>query len=158
MSTVRPASYDALLTAASKPTRDVTLSTGAALPLRGVTIVEVIGVLRAHPSLREVILNVIGAGDADEDPGTSAQLLDAFLDAGPEAIATLISVAAGGGHDKAFRDAILDLGDDDVLSLLASTIELTMPSGAADFFGRFAAVAARLGLLAGRGRPSAEAA
>lgn len=149
--------YDALIAATVRPTDDVTLSTGGTIPLRGVSVVEFIQVLRAYPNLREVLLGMIGSADEIADMGVAADLIAAFIDEGPEAISLIVAIATGTpkpGRD-AVRDVILQLGDDDFIALLTRTIDLTMPKGVGDFFARFEAVARSLGLVPA---PSSEAA
>ena len=147
-------SYDALLAAAAARTAEpVALSTGVTIDLRGLTVLEFVRVLRAFPQLRDVLLNLIGAGEAPEDEGALAELMELFVSEGPEAIASVIAVAAGAPGDTRFRDAILALGDDDFQELLQATMRLTMPEGVSGFFARLGKVARTLG-LAGDADPS----
>lgn len=155
MSEVQTSSYDALIAAATRQTVDVPLSTGAAVGMRGLTIIEFLQTIREYPKVRDVLLHAIAAGDDIKDDTMLASILETFIDSGPEAVATLIAKAMG-LNDAAARNAVLGLGDEDFFALLDRALELTMPRGVGDFFGRAGAVAARLGLVVSQ--PSAEAA
>ena len=157
MSAVHPSSYDALLAAAVRADNPVTLSTGAEVQMRGLTVVEFLQTIREYPAVREILLNAIAAGDEITDEGMLADLFKTFVDAGPEAIATLIAKSLGlKGTDA--REAVLSLSDEDFFALLEKSIELTMPRGVGDFFGRVGRLAVKLGLVVSEDQQSAAAA
>ena len=155
---VKSSSYASLLASAARVSESVTLSSGAEVSVRGLSVLEFIRILGRFPELREILLRLIGAGEDDLDADVAGQAFDVFSQAGPDAIAHVVAAAMGAACDEAVVAAILDLGDEDLIALLDRVIALTMPNGMADFFGRLAGLAARMGLLAAADQPSAEAA
>lgn len=155
---VKPSSYAALLASAARVSESVTLSSGAEVPVRGLSVLEFVRILGRFPELREVLLRLIGAGEDDLDADVAGQAFDVFSQAGPDAIAHMVAAAMGAAGDEAVVAGVLNLGDDDLIALLDRVIALTMPGGMADFFGRLAGLAARMGLLAADDQQSAEAA
>lgn len=149
MSAVKASSYDALIAAAARTSEDVEISGGGTVSVRGLSVIEFLQILRRFPEVRDLLLSTIGGLQAD-DLDLKMQLLESLVGTGPEVIAALIAAAAGHPRDEAFEGALLNLADEDFLALLERVIALTMPGGISDFFGRFAAVAARLGLSVGR--------
>ena len=155
---VKSSSYASLLASAARVSETVTLSSGAEVPVRGLSVLEFVRILGRFPELREILLRLIGAGEDDLDQDVAMQAFDVFSQAGPDAIAHVVAAAMGAAGDEAVVAAVLDLGDDDLIALLDRVIALTMPGGMADFFGRLAGLAARMGLLAAADQQSAEAA
>ena len=156
---VKASSYAALLASAARVSETVTLSSGAEINVRGLSVLEFIRILGRFPELREILLRLIGAGEDDLDQDVAMQAFDVFSQAGPNAIAHMVAAAMGAAGDEAVVAGVLNLGDDDLIALLDRVIALTMPGGMADFFGRLAGLAARMGLLASdTDQPSAEAA
>ncbi|SMC32475.1 hypothetical protein SAMN06297251_10137 [Fulvimarina manganoxydans] len=151
-------SYDALTAAVgARRSEEVKLSSGGSIIVRGITVMEFINLLRRFPSARSLILSWVGMmvtedGDEeeDEDRDDNAKLMTALftalLDEGPEAISVLVAKAMGGERDERVVAKIAELPDDDLILALEAVIGLTMPNGISDFFGRFARIAARLGL------------
>lgn len=154
----KTSSYAALLASAARVSETVTISSGAEIPVRGLSVLEFIRILGRFPELRDVLLRLIGAADDDLDADIAGRAFDVFSSAGPDAIAHVIATAMGASGDEALVAAVLDLGDEDLIALLDRVISLTMPNGMSDFFGRLAGLAARMGLLAADDQPSDKAA
>ncbi|GGD28592.1 hypothetical protein [Aureimonas glaciei] len=136
---------DALVASAVNPSEPVTIAGGEIL-IRGISMMHFIAVLQKFPNIRSVLLSLIGAGDDIDEASTARQLIEALLDTGPEAISTVVAAGMGKAGDKNVVAAVLELSDDDLVLLLTSVVELTMPRGVVDFFDRFRVLAEKLGL------------
>lgn len=137
---------DALVASAARIDNTVEISGGEVL-VRGLTVLQFIGVIRAFPKIRSVLLGSVGTAVETED-ATAARFVDVIVECGPEAMAAIVAAGMGKTGDKAVVAAVLDLPDEDLVEILGKVIDLTMPNGLADFFGRFRALADKLGLTA----------
>ena len=110
---------------------------GNEITLRPVTVLEVVRLVKRFPSVKQILLG----GAASE-----TSVIEALIEEGPDALAAVIAVAGDNGGDPEAEGYIAALPDEDLIAILDKVIKLTMPAGVADFFGRFAALAAALGL------------
>ncbi|WP_279482247.1 hypothetical protein [Aureimonas sp. SK2] len=106
------------------------------VPLRPVTLVECLRILRRFPALKAALIG----GEADE-----ASILDVLLDSGPEAVAALVAAAAG-KPSADYEAVIARLPDDVLIPLVHATIQLTAPEGIEPFFARLTKLAGVAGM------------
>lgn len=130
----------------------VTVS-GVSIPLRPITVIELIALLKRFPSLKGMLLGFA----AGKEP-TREAIVEGLLSEGVGAIAAVIATAGGAKGDLEVEAGLIERPDEDLITLLDATIRITMPHGLQDFFGRFAKLAGAMGLVVGEEKGTVEAA